>query len=123
MHQSEGQPIRRRLQVTHVFGQLYQDINPAIILDRLAECWSVCCMFRKQPMQEKTMEGHIPLKPSTEKEGLSPEATEVVEMINEMATELMFYAYDHLPVGVRMKLSDLTKNTQRVLEESQGPPA
>ena len=69
------------------------------------------------------MEGHIPLKPSTEKEGLSPEATEVVEMINEMATELMFYTYDHLPVGVRMKLSDLTKNTQRVLEESQGPPA
>jgi|GEM_PF-3430643 hypothetical protein len=56
---------------------------------------------------------------AAEKETLSPEATEVVQMINEMAMELMFHAYDHLPPGVRMKLSDLTKNTQRVLEENQ----
>lgn len=52
-----------------------------------------------------------------ENEGLSEEATEVVEMINEIATDLMFHAYDHLPVGSKMKLSELAKNTRRVLEE------
>ena len=50
---------------------------------------------------------------------LSEEAAELVKMINEMARELMFCAYDHLPAGPKMKLSDLTRNTQRMLDESQ----
>jgi hypothetical protein len=53
----------------------------------------------------------------TENDGLSQEATEVVEMINEIATDLMFHAYDYLPVSGRMKLAELAKNTRRVLEE------
>jgi len=55
----------------------------------------------------------------TENDSLSQEAREVVEMINEMAVELMFCAYDNLSAGMKMKLSNLTKNTQRVLEKNQ----
>lgn len=55
----------------------------------------------------------------SEDTGLSQEAKELVEMINEIATDLMFHAYDHLPVTGKMKLCELTKNTQRVLERGQ----
>jgi hypothetical protein len=53
----------------------------------------------------------------TENDGLSQEAREVVEMINEMAVELMFCAYDNLSAGMKMKLSNLTKNTHSMLEK------
>jgi hypothetical protein len=56
---------------------------------------------------------------SADTDRLSEEATEVVEIINEIATDLMFRAYDYLPVGGRIKLSELAKNTRRVLEEGQ----
>ena len=48
---------------------------------------------------------------------LSRNAREVVQMINEIATDLMFAAYPNLSPGMKIKLSDLTRNTTRMLEE------
>jgi len=55
----------------------------------------------------------------SENKALSPEATELVQIINDVATDLMFHVYEDLPPDMKMKLSDLTRNTQRMLEDSQ----
>ena len=55
----------------------------------------------------------------SENKELSPEATELVQIINDVATDLMFHVYEDLPPDIKMKLSDLTRDTQRMLEDSQ----
>jgi hypothetical protein len=55
----------------------------------------------------------------TQKDALSREAREVVEMINDMAVELMFCAYEDLSPGMQMKLSNLARDTHRMLGNNE----
>jgi len=47
---------------------------------------------------------------------LSQEASQVLEMINDLAVEFMFCQYENLSPGMKMRLAEVTKNTQRMMD-------
>jgi hypothetical protein len=57
------------------------------------------------------------LMKKTSQHALSPEAKEVVEMINDVASGIMFEQYQNLPTGAKMRVAEVTRNTQRMLDE------
>jgi hypothetical protein len=59
----------------------------------------------------------------TNQDALSSEAKEVVEMINDIAAGIMLHHYDNLSTGAKMRVSAVTRNTQKMLDDgstSQG---
>ena len=47
---------------------------------------------------------------------LSPEARELIEMINDLAVDFMFWQYENLSTGMKMRLAKVTRSTQRMLD-------
>lgn len=52
----------------------------------------------------------------TNTHGLSQEARLVLEMINDLAVEFMFCQYENLSPGMKMRLTEMTKNTQKMMD-------
>ena len=48
---------------------------------------------------------------------LSTEAKEVVEMIYELSTGIMFSQYENLSTGAKMRIAEVTRNTKKMLED------
>lgn len=52
---------------------------------------------------------------------ISPEARELVKMINEFANEIIFHYYEYLSVSMRMRLADIIINSQKMLDDDLTP--
>lgn len=52
----------------------------------------------------------------TSQNRLSPEARQVVEMIYDLAVEFMFGQYENLSTVMKMRLAEVTKNTQKMMD-------
>ena len=52
-------------------------------------------------------------------QNLSPQAMEAIKMINQLATDIMFKAYDECTPGMKMRVANITKCTQDMLEKER----